>query len=355
MNRFFSVCILMFILAMTHGCATPNTSHSGKPQAKSLSDTAANPSTNVQSVDGFHQVKHGSIWLSHEHIMVDFIGAQDIQLNRENHASVIKEILPYLEELENYGVSYFVDATPNYIGRDVLLLEKLSQQSGLKIITNTGFYGARNSKYVPQEAIELSAEQLAKVWIDEFENGIEGTSIKPGFIKIGVDSSSPLKPLHAKLVKAAALTHQKTGLVIASHTGKAQGLWPQLDILKAQGVPLSAYIWVHAQDEDDNQTYIKAANMGLWISLDGIGWDVEKHIDKLVFAKQHGILHRILISHDAGWYDPQKEAQTIKPYTNIFTQLFPALKAKGFTDQELNLLMINNPARAFSLQANKSQ
>jgi phosphotriesterase-related protein len=152
-----------------------------------------------------------------------------------------------------------------------------------------------------------------------------------------------------KLVKAAAIAHLQTGLTIASHTGDAKAVWPQLKILKDMKVSPNAFIWVHAQNEKDNNNYLPAAKEGCWISLDGLAWDLEKHIEKILFAKEHKILDRILISHDAGWYDPQKQIQTIRPYTNIFKQLYPALVSKGFSNEELDLLIGNNPAKAFSM------
>ena len=258
--------------------------------------------------------------------------------------------MPYLEELKEFNVNYFVDATPDYLGRDVLLLEKIANKTGIRIITNTGLYGARNNKFIPEYAQEMTAEDLAQMWINEFKNGIDGTSIRPGFIKIGIDDSDSLHAMHQKLVKAAALTHLKTGLTIASHTGKAIGLWPQLDILKELGVSPEAFIWVHAQTEDNNDSYLKAAEMGCWISLDGLGWELEKHVEKLLFAKRNGILDRILISHDSGWYDPQKENQTIRPYTNIFKKLYPELKSHGFTDDEFKVLISVNPSKAFLIE-----
>ncbi|MDL5512039.1 phosphotriesterase [Arenibacter sp. M-2] len=256
---------------------------------------------------------------------------------------------PYLEELKDYKVQYFVNAIPAYLGRDVLLLEKLAVKTGLKIISNTGLYGVRNLKFLPKYVENISAENLAKKWIAAFEDGIDGTGIKPGFIKIGVDTTHPLDTLHQKLVIAAAITSLKTGLTIASHTGKAIGLWPQLGILTKMGVSPASFIWVHAQAEDNNKTYLKAAALGCWISLDGLGWDVERHLEKLVYARDHGILDRILISHDAGWYDPQKEQQNIASYTNIFTKLLPALRGHGFTEDEITLLLSDNPAKAYGL------
>jgi len=332
MNKALKIIILILFLIIGFGCS------SSKNQPL------------IQDVKETHPLVSNQIWLSHEHVLVDFIGADSIQPNRWNHNSIIKKVIPYFDELKEFNVNYFVDATPNYLGRDVLLLEKIARKTGIRIITNTGLYGARNDKFIPKYAKESTPENLADMWINEYKHGIDGTSIKPGFIKIGIDNSATLSVMHQKLVKAAALTHLKTGLIIASHTGKETGLWPQLNILKEMGVSPEAFIWVHAQEENNNNSYLKAAKMGCWISLDGLGWEIEKHVEKILFAKTNGILDRILISHDAGWYDPQKETQAIKPYTAIFKKLYPELKSRGLTDDEFNLLISVNPSKAFSIK-----
>ena len=79
-----------------------------------------------------------------------------------------------------------------------------------------------------------------------------------------------LSDLHKKLVTAAARTHLKTGLTIASHTGPAVPAFEQLEILKNEGVSPEAFIWVHAQSEKDISNHVKAAAMGCWIGLDGL-------------------------------------------------------------------------------------
>ncbi|UCH13040.1 MAG: hypothetical protein JSV22_07960 [Bacteroidales bacterium] len=335
MNNNLIINILSFFLIISIGCST------SEKQAL------------IQDVNGAHQSVSDQIWLTHEHILVDFIGADSIQPDRWNHDTVINEILQYLDELKELNVNYFVDATPNYLGRDVLLLKKITDKTGIRVITNTGLYGAFNDKYIPEYAREMKAEDLAEVWIDEYRNGINETKVKPGFIKIAIDISDPLSEMHQKLVKAAALTHLKTGLTIASHTGEAKGLWPQLSILKELGVSPESFIWVHAQAENNNENYLEAAKTGCWISMDGLGWEIEKHVEKILFAKNNGILDRILISHDAGWYDPQKEDQNIKPFTNIFKKLYPELKSHGFTDDEFKLLISDNPSKAFLIKVRK--
>jgi phosphotriesterase-related protein len=307
----------------------------------------------IHSVNGAETPVDDAIWLTHEHLLVDFIGADSINPERWNQDSVIKTVIPFLEEVKAHEVTYFVDATPAYLGRDVVLLQKIARRTGLTIITNTGFYGAVKNKYLPAFAFSMSPEELAEVWIHEYEHGIDGTEIKPGFIKISVDATETLDAMHERLVRGAAIAHLSTGLTIASHTGEAIGLWPQLKILDESGVSAEAFVWVHAQNEKDNSAYLRAANEGCWISLDGLGWELDNHVEKLVFARDSKILDRILISHDAGWYTPQNDQQSIKPYTAIFTKLYPALKARGFSDEEFSRLLSENPKKAFSLKIRK--
>ncbi|MFY0654081.1 MAG: phosphotriesterase [Cyclobacteriaceae bacterium] len=303
----------------------------------------------IQTVTSIESPKPNATWLSHEHLLVDFVGADSVKQKRWDKDIVIETMKPYLQKLKNYQVEYFVDATPNYLARDVEVLETLSRQTGIKILTNTGLYGARKNKFIPDYAFKKPAEELSQMWVYEFENGIDGTSVKPGFIKISVDAADPLDDMHQKLVKAAALTHFETGLTIASHTGKSVGLWPQLEILVKNGVSPAAFIWVHAQNEKDNSEYLKAAERGCWISLDGMGWGIDKYLPKLKFARENDILHNVLISHDAGWYDPDRKEQKIKPYTNIFEQLIPELKKIGFTTEDFDLLLKKNPVEAYTI------
>src|SRR6056297_1605604 len=82
------------------------------------------------------------IWLSHEHLLVDFIGADSIDFNRWEKEEVIAIMKPYLEEIAAHNVKFFVDATPAYLGRDAEVLLELSRQTGIRIVTNTGLYGA---------------------------------------------------------------------------------------------------------------------------------------------------------------------------------------------------------------------
>ena len=292
--------------------------------------------------------------LIHEHILVDFIGADKISSNRWEHGQVISKVLPYLAEIKTRGIKTLVECTPAYIGRDVLLLEKISRQSGINIITNTGYYGASDNKYLPPWAFRETPVQLARRWISESVNGIEGSKIRPGFIKIGVNPG-PLSPIHQKLVKAAALTHLETGLTICSHTGPSTPAFEQIEILKKEGIHPSAFVWVHANSTDDND-FIKAAKMDAWISLDGINEDnLLKNAGIIHLLKTENLLNKVLISHDAGWYKPGEEnGGVFRGFTTISDKLLPLLKTKGFTSTDLDQLMIKNPVQMLSISVRKT-
>lgn len=305
----------------------------------------------INTVSGQIPIDSLGMTLIHEHMLVDFIGADSASPARYDQEEVIAKVLPYLLDVKRYGVKTIFDCTPSYLAKDPVLLRKLSELSGIQLVTNTGFYGAVGGKYLPDFAFSETAEELANRWIAEFENGIDGTGIKPGFIKISVNEGNPLQEVDAKLVKAAGLTHQQTGLQIASHTGTWATAKQEVAILQEMGIDPSAFVWVHAQAEQDFQNYLEAAKLGVWISLDGIGWSVEDYVNRLVFSKENGFLGQVLISHDAGWYDPAKtDGGDFVPFTNIFEKLMPALKAQGFGEGDWEILLEENPKRAFGME-----
>jgi predicted metal-dependent phosphotriesterase family hydrolase len=282
--------------------------------------------------------------LVHEHIMVDFIGADAIRPGRYYPEDVFQKALPHLRQVKSAGCKTLVDCTPAYIGRDAGLLRRLSQASGLQIVTNTGLYGAAHDKYVPKFAYAETVQQLAARWVKEFEDGIESSGVRPGIIKIGVDSG-PLSEIDAKLVKAAAIAHQQTGLTIASHTGDGVAAMAQISILKSHGVAPEGLVWVHAQNETDTKLHLRAADAGAWVEFDGISSaTAEKHLELVLRMKRAGYLRRVLLSQDSGWYHVgEPGGGDFHPYDFLFTEFLPLLGRRGVSEAEIETLMVHNP------------
>jgi phosphotriesterase-related protein len=283
----------------------------------------------------------GSI-LVHEHVLIDFIGADRISPSRYSRDDAFRAAKPKLDALKPFGCKRLIECTPNFIGRDPLLLARLQDATGIELWTNTGLYGAANHKFLPAYAKDESPRQLAARWIAEWKGGVDG--VKPRFMKIGVNIA-PLHPWDRKLVEAAAITHLETGLPIASHTsGGGRAAFEQMAILSRYKVPLDRFIWVHAQIEKNTRFHHDAARAGAWVSFDGIG---ESSLDENLAMFKHmvgaGVLQRCLVSQDSGWY---RVGEPAGGQFNGYTYLYETFLARVPVDFH-QMLLVTNPHRAF--------
>jgi len=289
--------------------------------------------------------------LTHEHVMSNFGGEMALDPGYDQQ-KLFGQVLPYLKKVKSLGADTLVDCTTAYFGRDVKILQKLSAQSGLQLMTNTGYYAAASDRYVPKHAYEEDAETTARRWLDEWKNGIEGTGIFPGFIKVAVDGGS-ISEIDAKLFRAAAKTHRQSGLTIACHTGNnPEAARQELETLKEEGVSSGAWIWTHANQSEKAEPLLAAARAGGWISLDGVRENsIDHHLALLKDLKKAGYLKQVLLSHDGNSF-PRGGA--IRPYDAIFTDFIPRLRQEGFSQKEIRQITVLNPRKAFTINIRKS-
>lgn len=308
----------------------------------------------VMTVAGVVGAGRLGVTLPHEHVLVDFVGADRVSPKRYDADEAFQVILPHLRQVHELGCRSLVECTPAYLGRDPKLLKRLSKASGLHLLTNTGYYGAREGKFLPKHAFTEDADQLAARWVAEWRNGIDGTDVRPGFIKIGVDAG-PLTRVNRKIVQAAARTHLQSGLTIAGHTGDGKAALEQLEVLRQEGVDGSAWIWVHAQNEKDPAIQRRVAESNAWVSLDGVSpTSIERHRDMALNLKKASLLQRVLLSHDAGWYSVgEPRGGKYRGYETMFTDFLPALRKAGITGEEVQQLTVANPAKAFTIGVRK--
>lgn len=279
--------------------------------------------------------------LVHEHILVDFAGADLAGPHRYDRQEVFRLALPKLNEIAALGCRRLQECTPNFLGRDPGLLARLAAASGLEIWTNTGLYGARHHIFLPGYARTETAAQLARRWIAEARDGVGG--LRPRFIKIGVNQA-PLHPLDRKLVQAAALTSRETGLTIASHTGGGAAALEQLEMLDAAGVEARSFVWVHAQNERDHALHARAAKAGAWVEFDGIqAASADWHLTCVRKLAEAGGRARTLISQDSGWYHVgEPGGGDFRGYAYLFREFVPRLEP-----DEVQALLIDNPIACF--------
>lgn len=280
--------------------------------------------------------------LTHEHVLVDFIGADQVSSARYNADEVFAAARPRIEAVKKFGCKRILECTPAFLGRDPKLLMRLQEATGVELWTNTGLYAAVNHKYLPEYVKTETALDLAKRWIAEARNGVDG--VKPRFIKIGVNNA-PLHELDRKVVAAAAIASLETGLTVACHTsGGGPAAAETIEILQARKLPLAKYVWVHAQNEKNNQFFEDAARAGAWVSFDGLGVKSdERHWQAYFWMLNASLLTRTLWSHDSGWYRVgEPGGGQFNGYTYIYEQFLPRV-APEFRE----LMMVTNPVRAF--------
>ena len=315
----------------------------------------------LMTVGGEISAKTAGIVLPHEHILVDFIGATQVSPERYDRAEVFQKALPYLEQAKALGCQTMMECTPNFLGRDPELLQQLSEKTGIHLLTNTGYYAARKYQHLPASFFNTSEEEVAEIWINEWKNGIGDTGIKPGFIKIGNDPGETEDEIAVdqKLVRIAAKTHAATGLTIANHLSSGYDAVQTIQILKIlqeEEVHPSAWIWVHAQNEEDMSKHIEVARQGAWIEFDGLSPErIAQHATFVVNMKNEGFLSQVLVSHDAGWYHVgEPQGGEYRGYSTLFDGFVPALKNAGFTDEDINLLIVKNPAKVFEVRKRRA-
>jgi len=285
--------------------------------------------------------------LVHEHVLVDFVGAEKFSKERYDAKEVFDVMLPYLAEIRRLGVTGFVECTPAYMARDPQLLASLSEAVGIHVLTNTGLY---KEPYLPKHAFEYAADQLAELWIDEVKKGIEETSVKAGFIKIAVNPGQ-IVPIQQKIVRAAARCSLSTGAVIACHTASGVAAMHLLEILREERTDARRLIVVHSDAEEDVEYHVRTARQGAWVEYDGLRPETaEKTLNLLRLMVNKGFEDQLLLSQDAGWYNVgEPRGGNIRGYQYLVEDFVPLMLQKGFSQQLVNKILVKNPARAFEM------
>ena len=308
-----------------------------------------------QTVQGPIPAMQQGVVLPHEHIFTDLRGPTTPGYGQADEEDVVRVMKPLLVEARDRGVDVLVECSSIGVGRNVGVIQRLSQESGLFIVVPTGVYGRAN--FAPPAHRDMSEDELASLFTSEIRDGIEGSSIKAGFIKIST-SDTALTELEEKFLRAAGRAARETGAVVASHTVSGAVARKQADILESIS-PAIRFIWVHAQVEQNRRIHRELAARGVFIEFDSLGWspaDDNRLIMAILELVVAGHADRVLLSHDAGWYQPgQPNGGSQKPYTYLLETFVPKLSQSGLDDGTIEMLTRENPRRAFAFLTRSSE
>jgi phosphotriesterase-related protein len=307
--------------------------------------------TGIQTVTGPVDIDSLGLILPHEHLFTDLRGPLVPGYAEAEAEAVVRVLEPFLADAATTGVSALGECSTVGVGRNLTILRSLAEISPIRIIAPTGVY---REAFTPPHLREISEADLADLWITELTEGIEGTSIRAGFIKLAMSDDGP-RLLEVRNLKAAARASQVTGAVIASHTIGGVVAGKEMDILEEAGLDLQRFIWVHAQTETDLTALTESARRGAYLEFDSVGATHQSQADlleTLLAIIQAGYTDQLLLSHDAGWYNPARPdglpEEVFRGYTALTKEFLPALLERGVTEEQVRLITINNPARAFA-------
>jgi len=275
----------------------------------------------------------------------------------DNKNIAIEEV----KKFKMYGGNTIVDLTNKYMGRNVIALKKISENTGINIITCTGFYIEFNH---PDYIKEKKVEELADIMVKELNEGIENTNICAGIIgEIGL--SRKISANEEKVLEASAIAQQKTGVALYIHT------WPfgsegisALNILEKTGINFEKIVIGHVDGKIDISYYLELLERGVYIGFENFGKeyreesdneifivpnDLEKikAIQKLIELKQK-YLNKILISTDRCL-----KMELVKyggfGYGHILKNIVPMMKKIGFTQKQIDTILVENTKKILEI------
>ncbi len=312
--------------------------------------------------------------LMHEHCYCDIWATEEGPTPPERVSLLHQYAVPSLRRLHSHGCHALVDATPMPMRAEPSVYRGLAERAGLNIIMSTGFYRegseheaweyegspARRHRWLDPRVAEWQVDELAELMVREFVEGIGGTGVRPGIIKLA-SSRSRFTPLEEKAFRAAAKAQRETGLCITTHVEPA--LRPlsspeaQLSLLEDAGADPTRVILGHTHRHivevpaevrrcmDRGATFMPTN-----LRMDE-AWDFWRRLSEEIsrlFDEGYG--DRIVLGLD--WaFENEKGAfvgcsfMPPPPFVYMFTHALPGLKALGLREDAIEPMLVRNPAR----------
>lgn len=260
------------------------------------------------------------------------------------------------------GARTMVDTMPCAGGRDALALAEVARRTGVNLLAVTGlhherYYGARHW------TARIPAERLAELFVLDVTEGIdaydytgpvvERTPHRAGLIKVA-SSGGPLDAREHHLFDAAAIAASRTGAPILTHCEDGRGGDVQLAELASRGIAADRVILSHTDKHDDPGYHRELAAAGAYLVYDQAlrTTDVDPSPTTALILQQlaDGFGDRVLLGTDGArrtlWTSYQGS-----PGLAWLAEVLPArLAAHGVTREQLDALLVGNPARALALR-----
>jgi len=312
--------------------------------------------------------------LMHEHVTLRMPGAESDTLNPgPARSEIIARSLDWLAELKARGIDTIVDPAPGDLGRDLILSAEVSAASGVQVIAATGLFNEAfgGTPYWNGKRLYLNGmgrgedfvRYLADMFMHEIEQGVGPERIRCGIIKIA-GSAGTLTAYEREVLKAAAIASIATGCPITTHSDDGLLGREQQALLLEAGVPAHRIVIGHSCNTHDHAYHRHVRDAGSYVGFDRFGYELagtdEGRMDAMVKLIESGGLESIVISNDACFcWAQNEEPEALRTFLareyetrwnplRVSDVIIPALKARGVSEAQLQVLMVDNPRRYFA-------
>jgi phosphotriesterase-related protein len=314
----------------------------------------------LRTVLGDIPAAEAGICYAHEHLIID--QSFTTFTNPEFLLDSVDAACVDIAEFVRAGGKTLVDSMPCGGGRNVRKLAEIAQRTGTNIVCPTGVHLALY--YAPGHwGGRLDAEQLASVFIEEIEQGIDyadlnGPSIdrsphRAGLIKVAT-SLNKIDDRERRIMEAAAIAHHATGAPILTHTEQGTAALDQVRIFLDHGVRLQHVVISHTDRKPDCGYLRELLSTGVMLEYDSaFRWpkDGENHTLNLVMcAAQEGALGQVVLGMDAARRKYWHGYGGGPGMDFLLREFVPALIEKGLTKADIDCIFVDNPAAAYSFQ-----
>jgi phosphotriesterase-related protein len=301
--------------------------------------------------------------LMHEHI---FVFDQEVAHNLpktwnedERHAVAVER----LQNLKSRGIDTIVDLTVLGLGRSLPRVQRVADEVDLNIILATGLYEYSDPPvYFRTRTPELfgGTDPLLEYFVSEIRDGIADTGLKAGILKCCTDEPG-VTPGIDRILRCVAQAHRATGVPISTHTnaGMRRGL-DQQEVFRSEGVDLTRVIIGHSGDSADIDYLEELMKNGSYLGMDRFGMDpilsFEQRCATVATLVERGWVDQIVLSHDtacaSNWIPPEMLATMPNwKLTHISDDVLPKLRSLGVTDEQIDVMLVDNPRRIFEVDS----
>ena len=257
------------------------------------------------------------------------------------------------------GGGAIVDTMPT-TGRNVDKCLEVSRRTGIPIIMSTGFH--KGAYYWPDHwRYQYDEDELVELISAEITEGIERSNyrgpivkrspVKAGVMKIAGEYNRVTDNMK-KLIRVVGRVHQQTGTPIYAHTEHGTAAEELLDLLEDAGVPLERVLICHLDRNPDLFLHKQIARRGAFLEYDTPS-RFKYQPENVVIGLMRGMIEtgygdRLMLGGDMARRSYLKAYGGGPGFEYLLTMFTPRLVREGFSEEELQLIWEDNPARWLS-------